>query len=260
MSKKETSKKKNLFTLKDVNTDQVDLRFGIPLLTDLIEIPLPINITKINELHNEKTRTVSFLDGDRKVKRCKVSMIDFSSKKTPSTLPYNCFWDKHPLPKECTPIGCPIRYVSCSVTKTYVSAISKDTYTIKEKVTKKKALQIASVENDKMIVAFQPYYETDGVFCSFDCLMAYIEEFKHLPIYSDSQMLAVKMYNDLFETTAVDINVAGHWRTLSEYGGWLSVEKFRDSFEKAIYKSHGTVTNLPVYQPVGVAYEKMIKF
>jgi hypothetical protein len=203
-------------------------------------------------------KTVSFLDNNRKVRKCKVSMIDFATGNPPSSLPYHCFWDKHALPKDCVPIGCPIRYVSCSVTKTYVSAISKGTYTIKEKITSKKARSIS--ESDSVVINKDPHYQTDGVFCSFDCMMAYIEEFKHLPMYTDSTMLATKMYSEIFETTVDDVNVAGHWRTLSVFGGWLSIEKFRDAFSKAIYKSHGTVINLPLYQPVGMAYEKLIKF
>jgi hypothetical protein len=115
-------------------------------------------------------------------------------------------------------------------------------------------------DNFGMQVCNTPYYETDGVFCSFDCMCAFLDENKHNPYYQDSQMLISKMYNDLIGIEIDSLNSAPHWRTLSDYGGWLSIEKFRETFGKIDYTSHGYIKNMPNYKPTGEAYEKMLKF
>ena len=43
------------------------------------------------------------------------------------------------------------------------------------------------------------YYETDGIFCSFNCCQSYINDNKHIRLYDNSHMLLLKMYNDLME-------------------------------------------------------------
>lgn len=245
-----------IFTLHDINTDIIDLRYGLPVL----ERELPSNITKISEFVGNDYKSISFLDNAKKVRKCKISVIDFTSKSLTYSLPYNCFWDRHPLPEGSIPLGCPIRYVSCRVTKTYVSAISKDTYTINENVSNSIAKSDVVKERDDVTVQQTPYYETDGVFCSFDCMCAFLENNKNNIFYKDSEMLISKMYYDLFGEVLDNFNKASNWRTLSEYGGWLTIEKFRESFNKIEYTPHGRINNLPIYRPVGSSYEKMLKF
>lgn len=250
---------KYLFTLKNIDVDEIDARYGIVSLSSLVDQKPPVNTTKIVDLVGDSNnKTISFLDNTKKARKCKVSIIDFASRLETSSLNYNCYWDRHPLPKDTVPLGCPIRYVSRKVTKTYKSAISKDMYTINEDISKKKAEKLENVEGFK--VEKYPYYETDGVFCSFDCMCAFLNDNKHNPLYQDSCMLMSKMYNELFDAKPEKINSAGHWRTLVVYGGWLSIEKFRESFGKVDYKSHGYITNLPLYKPMGAVYEKMLKF
>ena len=55
-------------------------------------------------------------------------------------------------------------------------------------------------------------------------------------------MLLLKMYNDIYQHTTIPyIEEAPHWRKLKEYGGDLSIDEFRDSFNKIEYKNHGFI-------------------
>lgn len=98
------------------------------------------------------------------------------------------------------------------------------------------------------------YYQTDGVFCSFNCVMAYIEENKDKPLYRLSESLILKMYNDVFNNP-VCITPAPHWRLLLEHGGHLTIENFRNEFNNSEYIDHGLT-----FLPIGKMFEKKIKF
>jgi hypothetical protein len=140
--------------------------------------------------------------------------------------------------------------------KKYYSEISKDIYTIKENIPKDKIIP----EDDKIKLIHNDYYETDGIFCSFNCAMAYICDNKHIRIYDDSVMLLIKMYNDLFKTNSISINPAPSWRLLNVYGGHLTINEFRESFNKVDYESHGITRNFMRQESIGTIYEQKIKF
>jgi hypothetical protein len=125
------------------------------------------------------------------------------------------------------------------------------------------------------------YYLTDGVFCSFNCTAAYINDNKHNRLYNESHILLNRIYNKITSGTAAGelrrgielkaVFPAPHWRTLKEYGGHLTIKQFRDSFGKLEYEMHGT-TNLhadggapaapepPKFHSVVTLFEKTVKF
>jgi len=61
-------------------------------------------------------------------------------KEIPAKTDINCWWCRYPIPEEIHPLGCPVKYV-------------------------KKDLHKGVNEE---------HFETDGIFCSFNCVMAYI--------------------------------------------------------------------------------------
>jgi hypothetical protein len=105
--------------------------------------------------------------------------------------------------------------------KQYVSAINGKTYKIQD-----------SMQQPK----YQEYY-VDGVFCSIECCLAFIEAHKHDPMYQHSEYFLRDIYN-LSEQKR-----APSWRLLSAYGGNMSIEEFRKSFINTIYVQDGTVYN-----------------
>jgi hypothetical protein len=245
------------FTLKNINVDDIYTKFKIATGKQISsqEELTPINelinqpITKISDLHSESTRhTISFLDESRKNLKCNIVAIypDSNAK-------YNCFWDRHPFSND--PLGCPVNYVYPSTTKRIISEINKNGYMIRQSY-------ISSVysSKDDFNTDACSYYEIDGNFCSFNCIQAFINDNIHNKLYCNSAHLLLKMYYDISNSEIKEIKPAPHWRLLEEYGGPLSIEKFRESFNVAEYEYHGNIHNIPKFSPVGMLFNKKIMF
>ena len=253
-----TKKGKYYFELDNINIENVHRQYGIPHVNFLdTPDPEPDDTTKLTELNTNKGNpsVISFLDENKRHRNCHVSMIDFDSKKEVTLLRYHCFWDRHPFNTQ--PIGCPIKYVPDHAIKKYYSYISKDTYTIKQDVSKERCKTL----DENIKVRKGGYYETDGVFCSFNCCQAYINANKHDRRYDHSSVLLLKMYTEMTNTEKnVSISPASHWRTLSCYGGHQNIVRFRENFNKIDYVYHGTSSLLPKFISTALLYEEKIKF
>lgn len=260
MSKRTRKSNKYVFTLCNVNTELVDKKYGITISSNIThnEQP-PTNTTKLSELSSERAtpEVISFLDDSKREHTCNVSMIDFSTKNEVDSLCYYCFWCRHPF--NTKPIGCPIRYVSSQAIKTYLSETSKDIYTIKENITVAKRRNLSDQSDSRIMVDKKEYYETDGVFCSFNCCKAFINDNKHTRLYDQSDNLLIKMYNNMMGTRMIIIDRARHWRMLKEYGGHLTIEEFRNGFNKIDYEYNGTIQG-PPFRALGMLFEEKIKF
>jgi len=253
---KEDTKIKYIFVISNIDLDGIDNKYGLSNTTFFN------NTTKISELNKEKIKktTITYTDEIKKIHNCHVVMIDINSSKSVTEFKYNCYWCRHPF--NTVSLGCPIKYIPKQVIKQYYSNISKDTYTIKENVS---STQI--IPTDKKIISDErEYYETDGIFCSFNCCLAFIIDNKHVRLYDDSESLLLKMYNEVNETKEVEskveevvINPAPHWRLLEQYGGYLSIHEFRENFNKVEYEYHGFIKNFK-FKPVGLLVEEKIKF
>jgi hypothetical protein len=89
--------------------------------------------------------------------------------------------------------------------------------------------------------------------------MAFIDdpENRHNPIYQYSESLLLTMHNELNQDDTIsEIMPAPHWRTLTDFGGHLTIEKFHESFNKVQYVDHGIIT----YASMGRLFENKIKF
>lgn len=220
------------------------------------------NITDLNIFGN-----MTYVDELKNSHMCMVSMIDFVTKKDISEVKYNCYWCRHSF--DTVPIGCPIRYIPTQAEKNYYSFINQDKYTIKESITKSRVSDIETnfevVHKDKptpenhILVKPNDVYETDGVFCSFNCCKAWIIDNRPNPMYQQSMMLLSRIFSTIYQTKNINITEAPHWRTLKNYGGDLPIIKFRDSFYKIEYKSRGIVSRVPKFISVGTLYEEKIK-
>jgi hypothetical protein len=231
MSKRKTTKK-HVFTIPlAISLNELYAKYGLECSVS--------NVTGVDEILG----SLSYVDESRKMHHCLISSIHFNSGKK-----YCCFWDRHQF--TTTPIGCPVKYVPSVVSRTYFSEITKDKFTVKESI-------FPDQEIDPRIEVKKDtnnYYETDGIFCSFNCLYAFIQENKRNPLYADSEFLFTRFLNDTMKITK--INSAPHWRLLEEYGGDLNIEEFRKSFSKVEYENRG------VYKPfrsIGVAFEEKLK-
>lgn len=164
---------------------------------------------------------------------------------------YHCFWCRHTF--DSYPIGCPVNFIPDQAVKHYYSQTSKDFYTIKENIHKDK-----EITNTDTVLKETRCYETDGIFCSFNCVQAYISDNSNNPLYKPSKGLLLKIYKELVGEDIDIINPSPHWRTLKAYGGFQDINAFRRNLNNTFYEFQGTVKNR--FFPNGMLYEKHIKF
>lgn len=237
--------KKYIFVLKNINIDKILSQYG--LNSNLVS-DIPEKSTKIEDLEKSVEnviQNISFLDESKHSHKCAVSLINFNYNQ------FCCFWDKNPIPMDVSPIGCPIKYLPDIARKDYTSEISKERYIITETIpSNRKTGEYTTIEKRSI-------FETDGVFCSFNCIKAYLESegVRNNPLYINSPELLLMLYNNITNIpySAIQIHSAPHWRMLKEYGGHMTISEFRNAFNHVNYSCHGMISS------IGWLYEGKIK-
>lgn len=227
------------FTLTGVNLESITRKFNIDISLN--------NKTLLTDLEGNETDTISFLDETKRLHTCSnISKLDDNSKK------YDCFWCRYQI--NSIPIHCPIKFVPVQIQRTIMS--HNKNYVLKENINNNTILddETLSWSNDKS------YYETDCIFCSFNCCQAWIDDNKHTSKYNESSYLLRKMYKDMTGNITDNIKPAPSWRLLTNYGGNLTIEDFRNNFTKFDYIFHGTVLSNVLYNPYNYIYESKFKF
>ena len=260
-------KVKYTFILKSVKVENIDKIYGINLISNISDnntLNLE-NVTKVTDLSND-IKTFSYLDESKKEHKCIITMIDYiKNNKLMFDLNnnINCFWCRHNF--FTYPIGCPIQYVSTQLTKSYYSEITKDKYMIRENISvnKKKDVEdllTKGILTDKKIhIQDKNYYLTDGFFCSFNCCLGFIEDNAHIPLYSESKVLLSRIFYSLFITDK-KIIPAPSWRLLENFGGHLTIDEFRKSYNKVEYLPlDNIITDLARFKPTGFLFEQKVK-
>lgn len=211
-------------TLKDIDLEALHKKYNMTYInTPNIQTNIQTT-TNIDDLFkNTSNTTISFLDESHISKVYDICIIDSRSD-------YDCYWCRHSFTS--FPVFCPINYTGMKVEKTYNSLLTKVvnesvvkiTYKIKEEITQDpKSNMFQLVQNAE--------YITDGIFCSFNCCQAFINDNKTNPLYNLSSCLLIKIYNTIFPTRPIKLIIpAPHWRCLTRYGGKYSIEAFRKSF------------------------------
>lgn len=258
-------KTKYPFVLKDLDIEEVCKKYGYSYNKDICNInkliPKNSNVTKLDEIIVESENEFTYLDETKNKRKIIVSMIDYVNKEAIKKC--KCFWCKNNFNTE--PIGCPIRYVPNMMVKRYFSHITKDYYTIKEEISNDKFEAIhGDLVGDKISdnvtikLINNDYYETDGIFCSFNCCLAWIKDNSHNNLYTNSVFLLHQIYYNFFDIHH-QIHPAPHWRMLKDFGGSLSIEEYRSSFNKVIYDNEHYIKSFPKTKPIGQVYEEFLK-
>lgn len=256
-SKRESSPKGKsyLFFLRGIDIEESEKKYGVIIPSNITSgTPQKSTVTRIDDLQGDDKppEVISFLDESKRSRKCSVSTVNPAIIRDKTC----CFWDRHILPPGTYPIGCPIRFVFDQVIKTYQSETSKDKYTIRQSVLRSVADEISSDKESKLIVDKKGYYETDGVFCSFNCCAKFIEENIDDYMYKDSGFLLLRMYKEIHGVEIDFIEPAPHWRVLDDYGGEIPIDKFRGGFNRVSYDYHGTVKCMPI----GFLFEEKLRF
>jgi hypothetical protein len=154
-----------------------------------------------------------------------------------------CHWDHHTF--EGIGIFCPLSYRPKQVAKIgqnkikirSVSGLSDsniNNFMIKENVPMCKDISI----NKNLIEITDAYYEVDGVFCSPECCLAYINDEKtkaNGSKYFESERLLHFMLG-----LTSKISPANSFKLLKAYGGNLTIEQFRKNNRSIKYEYRGT--------------------
>ena len=229
--------KKRCFFLKGFNTQEVDKKYGLCIISNIeVESAVLTNKTSICDVIEKQEEThVSFVDD--KNDKCFITMLDWINKECfPTKTAVACYWCKHQFVTK--PLGCPVKFVNNRVEKSYVSHITKDRYYMKENLTKTKLASILELKTDLYDITpvETEYYLTDGIFCSFNCIIAFVNDQSHDAFYNESKMLTYSMYREVVGKTATKIKSAPHWRLLKMFGGPFTIDDFRKSFNLFEYE------------------------
>jgi len=223
--------KKRTFFLKGFITLESDKKYGLSIISNIDkESHTPTNKTNIYDVI-DKNEEVPISFYDEKNDKCMITMIDWLNQdKFPTKTDKSCFWCRHSF--TTNPLGCPIKYINNRIEKSYISHITKDKYYMKENITKTKLLNTLNIKLEGYDIkqCEKEYYLTDGIFCSFNCIVAFVNDNSHNNFYNESKMLLNIMYNEINDKKPTKIKPAPHWRLLKDYGGTLTIDEFRSTF------------------------------
>ena len=154
------------------------------------------------------TKPTTYLGMTKKVAQCKTSQPIFSSKKT-----YNCMWCT--LVIKSHPLGCPVKRINHYAVK---SKLGMDTV-------------VTRIEQRPPTCEYVTY----GVFCSPQCIKAFINNQSHDPLYRHSTRLLANMVLDMTDKTGpLKIVPAPHYTMLTMYGGDFTEIQFKQATEPYI--------------------------
>jgi hypothetical protein len=244
--------KKKFFVLKGINYELINQKYGFILPKNNLK-----NITYIDDvIIKEPDVSVSFYEDNKKEYSCLVTMVNFENNKLPDKTNIKCFWCRHNF--DSIPLGCPIKYSNNVIEKSYISHITKGEYFMRENITKNKLKNIgfdtetcrmknsAVIDGINISLIRESFYLTDGIFCSFNCILSYIKDNNHNVLYKESYYLLKSLYLSLIGKKMEKIIPAPSWKLLNEYGGPLSIENYRNSFNKVEYNFIFNISNKTV--------------
>lgn len=103
-------------------------------------------------------------------------------------------------------------------------------------------------------------YIVDGIYCSFNCVLAFIDSTNNY-LYNDSYRLLNNMYYETFNKYMGELMRASSWKLLKEYGGNKTIDEFRDNFNKIEYTElNNYIIDIPKQLPIGWLHEEKITF
>jgi hypothetical protein len=197
----------------------------------------PNNRTSLYTIMNKPNVIISFLDKAKKKRDCMLIMIN-SNKIVDTSFKYHCYWCRYPI--EHFPICIPIDFVYNTKIKSYYSKRNNENYVIHEKTLKNE------LDNISKNISLQKnsYYITDGIVCSWNCGVSYINSKKNDKYYIYSKELLYKMYkecNNIPQEKVINIKPSPHWQMIDVFGGNMTINMFRSKFNKYEYINHGKI-------------------
>jgi hypothetical protein len=256
---------KTTFTLKGINIDDISVRYGFADSGDTEEeIKIPDDVTEL-----PVNPVLNYHDSARRRKTGVITMVDLLGRTIPEQTSVHCFWCRHPF--DTVPLGIPVKYIPSEAIKRYKSdAITRLTT---EPITESRKRCLRDEYGVNTLFTQDPdtfsfttlfvdngYYLTDGMVCSFECMLAFIQNNDHDPLYSRSKMFAKRMIRQRFGQDA-QITPAGSWRLLKAYGGNEDITSFREGFSTITYSDlRNPLYEHPLEKSIGWLHNREIRF
>jgi hypothetical protein len=277
-------KREDKFTLKNINTIEIDKKYISKDLfnSDLLEEEDTKTITsKLEKLQlstlrhhpNDKIKNKNVINSNIYIS---IPMKDYETKNNvPKKTTIVCLNDQEPFTTE--PFGLPIRYYPS------ILEFKSGEYTNKQPITKVERIkyqeknvdkkEIKGEKEQKLII--NEYYDTDGIFCSFGCMLCYFYKNSNNPLYKNSLPLIRQLIKDVCIRDGLPIPIrsihsAPNIRLLRKNGGPLTIEEYRNisnhvDLPKIIFfdmnqvKKNETIDKKqkPLQKPIGLIFEQI---
>ena len=227
-SKKSQVKKETepIIILKDISFSDILLsHYGEQYTSDKLEDEenqetmvyfekLDIGITDLlHEKSKKSKRNIMFLDPHKDQVKLWGIMIDLTaSGPLPRYTQKPCWWCRNKFSYH--PIGCPIRYNGQKI-----NGVSKD------------RVDANFLELNLTLDYGTDFFETEGIFCTFPCIKAYIlDQLSRTtsPKYKKSLTLLTLLYLKLVGVICT-IPTAGSWKLTTDWGGHMSPPEYRST-------------------------------
>lgn len=154
-----------------------------------------------------------------------------NAKAYPTTTSIPCFYCTEPFSTK--PIGIPIRFIP-SYYKSNIQGKRDNTSDIKVDVCLYNQYEMEEAEKRGEKIIHRNYFQTEGNFCSFPCMLAFIGLHKH-EMNNDTIPLVKKLFYMLHgPNTEFTKEAAPDIRLLKKFGGHLSLAEFR-SYDGRLY-------------------------
>ena len=166
-------------------------------------------------LHSSAKSVIYFLDPHKVEQKMWIHMFDEGQNTIlPRFTKKPCWWCRHSF--SWHPVGCPLSY------SPHISSGEKKKI-IEERM---KELNLSADTND--------FFSTEGIFCSFPCVQAYIVSKKYNTRYKKSATLLTLLYLKIFGKI-ISIPAAPTWKIIDTALGHLSIEEYRETYGKLRY-------------------------
>jgi hypothetical protein len=239
-----------MFNLQNIDVARIDKDFNMDEMKNIGEpIGLIFNLDDhgtsleklgISSLKNEPI--ITYFPNDKTKLQMYITMKDVTSKQClPRKTDIPCFGCHRVFSH--IPLGVPIEYYpSIYTSKNNITKIKKITTNERKKLENDKSNDITILE----------YFDTDGVACSFNCIVRLIEDYPS-PLYKKSASLIPKMYKKILGNYPKGkIIKSPSWRLLERYGGCISDEEFETNLQTIKFTDTNQISKtLKIMNPVG---------
>jgi|GEM_PF-5987706 len=239
--------KKYKFNLNNVDFESIlfeytDNKEGSDIIETVIE-----NFNENSQFTNRdgkrtKKHFVILSDQYKNASKYWVNMLDYTQNGClPPYTSKPCWWCRSSF--KTHPIGCPIKYHKPT------TDIDKERLSLN--------LKYFNLQLDKD----EDFFETEGLFCSFSCVKAYIlDELSKSQSgkYKNSLTLLSLLHEKMCGSIHI-IKKAPTWKVLKDYGGHLTPDQYRENFNSFNYQESVNIRRPYMFSTSKYILEKKIK-